>query len=138
MAVRRLTNPETLSTDGSFPSRQPFDPPVVQCCLLRAASTLNRDGLDLILFSGPDESGPNGAGRSDLRLRYSTDETATWHDGPMIHMGPAAYSDMVRIGQAISEILFEAGEHGAGAAMTGSTSCRSRLRICTFLGGEQL
>ncbi|MDG1896366.1 MAG: sialidase family protein, partial [Fuerstiella sp.] len=91
------------------PAGGPFDPPVVQCALLRAASRLNGDDRDLILFSGPDESGPSGNGRSDLRLRYSTDEAATWHDGPLIHEGPAAYSDMVRLTAGRFGILFEAG-----------------------------
>jgi sialidase-1 len=84
----------------------------VQCSLLRAASTVDGDDLDLILFSGPDESGPSGKGRSDLRLRYSTDETLTWHDGPLIHEGPAAYSDMVRLDKRQVGILFEAGRKG--------------------------
>jgi sialidase-1 len=94
------------------PEPPPFDPPVVQCSLLRAASTVDGDDLDLILFSGPDESGPSGKGRSDLRLRYSTDETLTWHDGPLIHEGPAAYSDMVRLDKRQVGILFEAGRKG--------------------------
>lgn len=94
------------------PEPEPFDPPVVQCALLRAASTADGDGLDLILFSGPDENGPSGKGRSDLRLRYSTDETITWHDGPLIHEGPAAYSDMVRLGSGQFGVLFEAGTNG--------------------------
>ncbi|MEO2027453.1 MAG: sialidase family protein, partial [Fuerstiella sp.] len=91
------------------PEGGPFDPPVVQCALLRAASSLNGDDRDLILFSGPDESGPSGKGRSDLRLRYSTDESATWHDGPLIHEGPAAYSDLVRLRAGQFGVLFEAG-----------------------------
>lgn len=94
------------------PEPAPFDPPVVQCSLLRAASTIDGDELDLILFSGPDESGPSGKGRSDLRLRYSTDETVTWHDGPLIHEGPAAYSDMVRLRKGQFGIVFEAGKKG--------------------------
>ena len=94
------------------PERGPFDPPVVQCALFRAASMLDGDDRDLILFSGPDENGPSGKGRSDLRLRYSTDETATWHDGPLIHEGPAAYSDMVGLSTGHIGILFEAGSKG--------------------------
>lgn len=94
------------------PLAEPFDPPVVQCALLRAASTRDGDPLNLILFSGPDENGPSGKGRSDLRLRYSTDETASWHDGPLIHEGPAAYSDMVRLDDDSYGILFEAGAKG--------------------------
>jgi sialidase-1 len=94
------------------PEAAPFDPPVVQCALLRAASTASGDQRNLILFSGPDEDGPSGKGRSDLRLRYSLDETATWHDGPLIHEGPAAYSDMVRLAVDSFGVLFEAGVKG--------------------------
>lgn len=82
-----------------------LDPPVVQCALLRAST-------DLIVFSGPDENGPTGKGRSDLRIRYSKDEAKTWHDGPLIHTGPAAYSDMVQVDEDTVGILFEAGEEG--------------------------
>jgi sialidase-1 len=95
-----------------MPEPDPFDPPVVQCALTRGLSTLLGDKSNLILFSGPDESGPSGKGRSDLRLRYSTDETVTWHDGPLIHEGPAAYSDMVRLKAGQFGILFEAGTKG--------------------------
>jgi len=89
-----------------------FDPPVVECALLRGLSTKLGDRSDLILFSGPDENGPTGPGRSDLRIRYTTDETVTWHDGPLIHEGPAAYSDMVRLQPGEFGILFEAGPKG--------------------------
>lgn len=82
-----------------------IDPPVVQCALFRAAS-------DLILFSGPDDNGPTGPGRSDMRIRYSKDEGETWHDGPLVHTGPAAYSDMVRVDEETIGILFEAGTEG--------------------------
>ncbi|MEZ6056991.1 MAG: sialidase family protein [Planctomycetaceae bacterium] len=94
------------------PSPEVHDLPVVQGALLRGASTKLGDKVDLILLSGPDENGPSGKGRSDMRLRYSTDETATWHDGPLIHEGPAAYSDMVRLAPGKYGILFEAGEKG--------------------------
>jgi sialidase-1 len=94
------------------PEPQPLDPPVVQCALFRAMSVAEGDDRNLILFSGPDENGPTGKGRSDLRLRYSTDETATWRDGPLIHEGPAAYSDMVRLAPETFGVLFEAGEKG--------------------------
>lgn len=78
----------------------------------KSRSSADGDALNRILFSGPDKSGPTGKGRSDLRLRYSTDETATWRDGPLIHEGPAAYSDMVRLKADRYGILFEAGQKG--------------------------
>jgi len=47
-----------------------------------------------------------------MRIRFSTDEAQTWQDGPLIHVGPAAYSDMVRIDRNAVGILFEAGDAG--------------------------
>lgn len=94
------------------PELEPLDPPVVQCALLRGASRLDGSNLNLILFSGPDENGPSGKGRSDLRIRYSTDEAASWRDGPLIHEGPAAYSDMVELKPGRFGVLFEAGAKG--------------------------
>jgi sialidase-1 len=93
------------------PESDVLDPPVVECSLLRATSRLDGDARDVILFAGPDENGPSRKGRSDLRIRYSTDETATWHDGLLVHEGPAAYSDMVRLGAPSARIgiLYEAG-----------------------------
>lgn len=87
------------------PLRGVFDPPVVQCCLQRASK-------NLILFSGPDENGPTGKGRSDMRIRWSKDEGKTWKDGPLIHVGPAAYSDMVLVKKGQIGVLFEAGDSG--------------------------
>ncbi|MCO8124273.1 glycoside hydrolase [Stieleria sp. TO1_6] len=92
------------------PSPEVLDPPVVQCSLLRAASTRDGDNRNLILFAGPDQNGPSGPGRSDLRIRFSTDETETWQDGPLLHRGPAAYSDMIRIAAGRYGVLFEAGQ----------------------------
>lgn len=93
--------------DDSWKQFQPapaiLDPPVVQCALQRANDSL-------IVFSGPDENGPTGKGRSDLRLRYSKDETKSWKDGPLIHTGPAAYSDMVMTDDQTLGVLFENGD----------------------------
>ncbi|MEZ6075738.1 MAG: sialidase family protein [Pirellulaceae bacterium] len=47
-------------------------------------------------------------------MRYSVDETLTWHDGPLIHQGPAAYSDMVCLDSDRIGILFESGPEGGG------------------------
>jgi sialidase-1 len=87
------------------PIRGVIDPPVVQCALQRA-------NKKLILFSGPDDNGPTGKGRSDLRLRWSKDEGKSWQDGPLIHIGPAAYSDMVITTKNEIGVLFEAGDAG--------------------------
>jgi sialidase-1 len=89
-----------------------LDPPVVQCAVLGVTVGSGTDRRDLILFTGPDESGPSGKGRSDLRVRYSTDQAKTWRDGPLIHEGPAAYSDLVQLPGGDVGILFEAGLKG--------------------------
>ena len=112
------TRGEAWSTDGglTFESRDPnwkefrpvtevLDPPVVQAALLRA-------GESLLLFSGPDTDGPSGSGRSDLRIRFSTDEAKSWQDGPLVHTGPAAYSDLVMVDPTTIGVIFEAGEKG--------------------------
>ena len=96
----------------------------MQCSLLRALSKATGDRSNLILFCGPDENGPSGKGRSDLRIRYSTDETATWHDGPLIHEGPAAYSDMVRLSDGQFGVLFEAASPGGKGY--------ARIDFCVF------
>lgn len=95
-----------------LPITDVLDPPVVQCSLLRAASVTTGDDQNVILFSGPDESGPTGPGRSDLRIRFSLDEAQSWHDGPLIHTGPAAYSDLVELAENSKRfgVLYEAGE----------------------------
>ena len=101
------------SGDPAWKSFRPvqgiLDPPVVQCCLQRATE-------DLILFCGPDDNGPTGKGRSDLRIRWSRDEGATWRDGPLIHVGPAAYSDMVLVKADTMGVLFECGDAGQKSA----------------------
>ncbi|TWT59119.1 Sialidase precursor [Thalassoglobus neptunius] len=99
------------------PSPPILDPPVVQCSLLRAASIRDDDPQNVILFAGPDEDGPSGKGRSDLRIRYTTDETKTWNDGLMLHEGPAAYSDMVMIAPEKEDVgvIFECGDSGNSA-----------------------
>ncbi|MCA9063559.1 MAG: exo-alpha-sialidase, partial [Planctomycetaceae bacterium] len=89
-----------------------LDPPVVQCSLLRVRSTSTGDSGNLIVFCGPDDNGPTGSGRSDLRLRFSTDETVSWHDGPLLHTGPAAYSDQVLVTKSELGVLFECGDAG--------------------------
>jgi sialidase-1 len=96
---------ESADWKGFRPVEGVLDLPVVQGALLRVSD-------DLILFSGPDEDGPSGKGRSDLRIRFSIDEAKTWRDGPLLHTGPAAYSDMVLVSEGRIGVLFEAGDAG--------------------------
>ena len=113
-----LTFVEAGSTHRWFsPVTGVIDPPVVQCSVLMMEQSDDSKSSGLLLFCGPDTDGPSGPGRSDLRVRLSTDEAKTWRDGPLLHEGPAAYSDMVRItteGDNVG-ILFECGDSGGGA-----------------------
>ena len=131
------------------PASVVLDPPVVQAALLRA-------GTGLILFSGPDSDGPSGEGRSDLRLRFSTDEAESWHDGPLVHTGPAAYSDMVMVDAETVGVLYEAGENRANESIRFATlgvsefaekdpvvfeaegGCHHRIPILFSLGNQEL
>lgn len=94
------------------PCPEVLDPPVCQCSLLRVWSITAGDARDLIVFSGPDNYGPSGGRRNDLQLRLTDDETATWRDGPLIHTGPAAYSDMTLLTPDKVGILYEASDPG--------------------------
>ncbi len=93
------------------PAADVLDPPVVQCSVWRMTDKGQRP---IVVFSGPDEHGPSGGGRKDLRLRYSTDGARTWKDGPLVHEGPAAYSDIAELRPGLGElgVLFEAGDKG--------------------------
>ncbi len=95
------------------PAADALDPPVVQCCVLRLPELKSYGPGGLLLFSGPDSDGPSGQGRSDMRIRYSTDESKTWQTGALIHEGPAAYSGLVPLGGDRVGLLFEAGDKSA-------------------------
>lgn len=96
------------------PAPEVLDPPVVECSVLAVPLGGSQE---VLLFSGPDENGPSGKGRSDLRIRFSRDGGRSWKDGPLLHEGPAAYSDMVLLDEEGGRvgILFEAGERGGKA-----------------------
>lgn len=100
------------------PAPAVLDPPVVQSAVLAFP-----DGS--LLFSGPDEDGPSGPGRSDLRIRVSEDAGLTWSDGPLLHVGPAAYSDMCLLEDRRVGVLFEAG-------VPGSDQAYQEIRFMTF------
>ncbi|MCR9295032.1 MAG: glycoside hydrolase [bacterium] len=105
-----FVRPNNSSFAAFEPLLAPMDPPVVQGALLRVDLANGDQVNSLVLFSGPDEDGPSGAGRSDLRIRFSRDAAATWHDGALVHVGPAAYSDMVWLRPEHIGIVYEAGD----------------------------
>ncbi|SEF08413.1 sialidase family protein [Jiangella alba] len=109
------TRATTTSSDGgeTFDAPYALEPdivtPVVQGSVLR----LPRAG-DRLVYSGP----ANPTARRTLQLRYSLDEGATWTGGPVLHDGPAAYSDVVEAGGRTLGVLYENGDTGTYERIT--------------------
>jgi sialidase-1 len=101
----------TYSSDGGttydspFVSAPVFTTPVVQNSALRFYATDEGDGKNLLIHAGPGQSGS----RSDMTLWFSTDETETWQKVALVHPGPSAYSDLVKIDSERFGLLWEAG-----------------------------
>ncbi len=89
-----------FAADGRFAT------PVVQNALLRVAATDEGNARELIVWSGPG----NKATRRDLTMLVSPDEAQSWSRRTVIHEGPAAYSDLVALGDGRVGVLYEAGD----------------------------
>ena len=76
-------------------------------CVLRHSATDKGDPIDRILFSNPASE----TARVRLTVRSSFDEAETWNAGRLIHAGPSAYSDMVKLPDGDVGLLYEAGEN---------------------------
>jgi hypothetical protein len=79
--------------------------PVVQNSAVRFRAVDEGDAENVILYSGPGRP----TAREDLTIRVSLDETATWTKTTVIHPGPAAYSDLVKLDAERFAVLFEGG-----------------------------
>jgi sialidase-1 len=100
------------SSDGGLTYDQPqfvHDPrittAVVQNSGVRFRAVDQGDDENVILYAGPGDP----SARIDLTIRVSTDETASWEKTTVIHPGPAAYSDIVKLNANQFGVLFEAG-----------------------------
>ena len=100
------------SSDGGLTYDAPFAPepnittPVVQNSAVRFAATDRGDERNILVYSGPGHA----TQRRDLTILVSFDEGATWRRKAMLHRGPTAYSDLIKLnGQQIG-VLYEAGE----------------------------
>ena len=101
------------SSDGGLTYDQPqfvHDPrittPVVQNSGLRFRATDEGDAENVILYAGPGDA----SAREDMTIRVSTDETGSWGQSTIIHQGPAAYSDLVKLNDDQFGVLFEGGD----------------------------
>lgn len=77
--------------------------PVCQANILRYSWPQN--GRSRILFSSP-----TGERREGITVRMSYDEGKTWPVNKLIHQGPGAYSNMVRLPNREIGLLVEVGE----------------------------
>jgi sialidase-1 len=119
-----------VSRDGGATFHKPFETvpglvtPIVQGSTLRLRAEDEGDaarrvpcgewsapgcGANRILFSGP----AHPVVREVMAVRSSYDEGRswdTWQEGKVIHWGPSAYSDMVRLGVGEVGLVYEAGQ----------------------------
>jgi sialidase-1 len=92
-------------TDQAFEKGLPE--PTCQASL-RRAKWPTRSEPGLIVFSNPASEKT----RTNLTVRGSIDEGASWTLAKTLHKGPAAYSDLVVLDDGTIGCLFEAGEKG--------------------------
>lgn len=100
------------SSDGGDSFDRPFvaEPnifsPVVQNSLIRFAATDQGDDRNLLVYCGPGDP----QDRRDLTVLVSHDESKLWTQKTVIHSGPAAYCDLVKLNRKRFGVLYEAGQ----------------------------
>jgi len=96
------------SFDAPFATIPALDAPVVQGATLRFGAVDAGAARNRLLFSAP----AHPVVREAMAIRSSYDEGRsweTWQQGKVVHWGPAAYSDMVKLGPDTAGLLYEAG-----------------------------
>jgi len=68
------------------------------------------DGKILLHCNPASQPEPNHAGRKNLTIRMSLDGGKTWPFARVLHKGPAAYSDLVELGDGSIGCLYESGD----------------------------
>lgn len=94
-----------LSFDGTFKHETRISSPIVQNSATRFRATDMGDAENVILYSSPGDPEI----RRDLTILASLDETVSWTRKTVIHEGPAAYSDIIKLNGSQFGVLFEAG-----------------------------
>ena len=106
------TRAVAYSSDGgeTFESRFAAEPsivsPVVQNSAIRFSATDQGDAKNLLVYAGPGDSKK----RRDLTVLTSDDEGQSWKKLVVLHEGPTAYCDLVKLDNERVGVLFEAGE----------------------------
>jgi sialidase-1 len=92
--------------DAPFAAEPNIVSPVVQNSLIRFAAIDEGAAKNLLVYAGPGHSKQ----RRDLTLLTSSDEGRTWSKRLVLHNGPAAYSDLVKLDDNRVGSLYEAGD----------------------------
>jgi sialidase-1 len=106
------------SFDARFVAEPQIASPVVQNSLIRFSATDQGDGRDLLVHCGPGDP----KARRDLTILTSRDEGKTWGQKTVVHPGPAAYCDLVKLDATHLGVLFEAGEKLYGEIAFGTVA----------------
>jgi sialidase-1 len=94
------------SFDAPFVAEPQITSPVVQNSLVRFAAKDQGDNENLLVYCGPGHP----KARRDLTMLTSRDEGKTWSQNTVIHRGPVAYCDLVKLNQKEVGVLYEAGK----------------------------
>jgi sialidase-1 len=92
--------------DAPFVAEPNITTPVVQNSLVRFAVIDRGDDRNILVYACPGDS----RARRDLTILVSFDEGKTWTQGTVLHSGPAAYSDLVKLDEKRVGVLYEAGK----------------------------
>jgi sialidase-1 len=102
------TRAATVSSDGGASFDHPYEevPDLVSPVVQGSVLALSGSQAGSLVFSAPGSA----SARVDLTLSVSNDDAGTWAAGPVIHDGPAGYSDLVEIAPSGSVgVLYENG-----------------------------
>jgi sialidase-1 len=91
--------------DAPFTAERNITSPVVQNSLVRLTSAEAGGRRNVLVYCGPGHP----TERRDLTILASFDEGETWARKTVVHTGPAAYSDLVKLDDEHVGVLFEAG-----------------------------
>jgi sialidase-1 len=91
--------------DAPFAAEPNITSPVVQNSLVRLTLAESGNRSNVLVYCGPGHP----TERRDLTMRASYDEGKTWGRKTVVHAGPAAYSDLVKLDDEHVGVLFEAG-----------------------------
>ncbi len=95
-----------LTYDTPFAAEPGITTPVAQNSVLRFSAVDRGDAHNILVYCCPGHPSK----RRDLSILISDDEGKSWHGSTVLHPGPAAYSDLVKLGEDRVGVLFEAGE----------------------------